>query len=351
MNKKTLKVYDTCTGKYVDIEVSTEIYEAYMRTGWNIHDNNESFYEHEIQFSALIGGKNDCFENFHEFVTGSEDTIETSCKNTLLSDGDKAKYLVHDCHDAIIDRDTYNRAQQEIAKRSSVIKRSDKTKTDHGKYSSIYALSELLICGECGSSYRRVTWNVHGKKSIVWRCINRLDHGTRYCKDSPSIHEDKLHAAIAKAMNKVYTGDSEFMSIVDQNIESVLSEADEIGQAISKMESRIKEIEKQRDNLIELVTIGAMDIEASDGKFKALKDEESYLRQQILQLKEQAKTSDDLRHTLSLISEELKRYGDSIIEYDDIAVRKVIDCIKVMSKTKIIISFKGGFEMEADIEP
>lgn len=141
------------------------------------------------------------------------------------------------------------------------------------------------------------------------------------------------------------------MSIVDQNIESVLSEADEIGQAISKMESRIKEIEKQRDNLIELVTIGAMDIEASDGKFKALKDEESYLRQQILQLKEQAKTSDDLRHTLSLISEELKRYGDSIIEYDDIAVRKVIDCIKVMSKTKIIISFKGGFEMEADIEP
>ena len=152
-------------------------------------------------------------------------------------------------------------------------------------------------------------------------------------------------------MNKVYTGDSEFMSIVDQNIESVLSEADEIGQAISKMESRIKEIEKQRDNLIELVTIGAMDIEASDGKFKALKDEESYLRQQILQLKEQAKTSDDLRHTLSLISEELKRYSDSIIEYDDIAVRKVIDCIKVMSKTKIIISFKGGFEMEADIEP
>lgn len=90
MNKKTLKVYDTCTGKYVDVEVSTEIYEAYMRTGWNIHDNNESFYEHEIQFSALIGGKNDCFENFHEFVTESEDTIETSCKNTLLSDAQSA---------------------------------------------------------------------------------------------------------------------------------------------------------------------------------------------------------------------------------------------------------------------
>ena len=265
--------------------------------------------------------------------------------------GDKAKYLVHDCHDAIIDRDTYNRTQQELAKRSSMIKRSDKTKTDHGKYSSIYALSEILICGECGSSYRRVTWNVHGKKSIVWRCINRLDHGTRYCKDSPSIHEDKLHAAIAKAMNKIYSGNSEFMSIINQNIACVLSESDEIGQAISKMESRIKEIEKQRDKLIELVTIGALDIEASDDKFKALKDEESYLRNQILQLQEQAKSSDDLRYTLSIISEELKKYSDNIIEYDDIAVRKVIDCIKVMSKNKICITFKGGFEMEAEIEP
>lgn len=56
-------------------------------------------------------------------------------------------------------------------------------------------------------------------------------------------------------MNKIYSGDSEFMSIINQNIACVLSESDEIGQAISKMESRINEIEKQRDNLIELVTI------------------------------------------------------------------------------------------------
>lgn len=160
-----------------------------------------------------------------------------------------------------------------------------------------------------------------------------------------------LLSVVHIVLGVIYLSTGFLHDIINQNIACVLYESDEIGQAIPKMESRIKEIEKQRDNLIELVTIGALDIEASDDKFKALKDEESYLRNQILQLKEQAKTSDDLRHTLSLISEELKRYGDSIIEYDDIAVRKVIDCIKVMSKNKICITFKGGFEMETEIEP
>ena len=77
MNKKTVKVYDTFTGKMVEIEVSQEVYEAYMRTEWNIHDNNETFYAHEIQFSQLIGGEKNAFENFHEFILDGDPTAES----------------------------------------------------------------------------------------------------------------------------------------------------------------------------------------------------------------------------------------------------------------------------------
>ena len=88
MNKKTLKVYDTCTGKYVEVEVSTEIYEAYMRTKWSIENNNNSFFDHEIQFSALIGGNEGCFENFHEFIvddTTMSDAIKRTNIESILS--------------------------------------------------------------------------------------------------------------------------------------------------------------------------------------------------------------------------------------------------------------------------
>ena len=81
-------------------------------------------------------------------------------------------YLVTDHHVPIVDRDTYNRVQQELARRSSKRKVSDKTTTEQGKYSSKYALTELLICGHCGTPYRRTTWAARGKKQIVWRCIS-----------------------------------------------------------------------------------------------------------------------------------------------------------------------------------
>lgn len=67
---KTLKgVFNAATGKYDDVEVSDEVFTAYTRSGWNIDDNNASFYKHEIQISSLIGNEDDNYENFHEFLT------------------------------------------------------------------------------------------------------------------------------------------------------------------------------------------------------------------------------------------------------------------------------------------
>ena len=56
--------------------------------------------------------------------------------------------------------------------------------TEQGKYSAKYALSELLVCGECGTPYKRCTWARNGKKRIVWRCVSRLEFGTKYCHNS-----------------------------------------------------------------------------------------------------------------------------------------------------------------------
>ena len=71
--------------------------------------------------------------------------------------GERAMYLVSDCHPAIIDRETFNLVQQELARRSSKRKISDRARTEQGRYSGRYALTELMICGECGTPYRRVT--------------------------------------------------------------------------------------------------------------------------------------------------------------------------------------------------
>ena len=101
---------------------------------------------------------------------------------------DRPQYYVENNHPPIVSREIFDRVQEEMARRASKRKVKEKgTKTESGKYSSKYALTDMLICGHCGTPYRRCTWSRAGKKKIVWRCISRLDYGRKYCPDSLSV--------------------------------------------------------------------------------------------------------------------------------------------------------------------
>ena len=99
----TVKVYNTISNQFEDVAVTKEIYDTYRRTEWNIKDNNESFYEHEIQMSGLIGGEDDGYENFREFVdeenTPERNIVYAEIKKALLESVDELaeeeRALVH----------------------------------------------------------------------------------------------------------------------------------------------------------------------------------------------------------------------------------------------------------------
>lgn len=64
-------------------------------------------------------------------------TVDCILHKQVKNNGEKNKYIVYDCHPAIIGRDTYNRVQQELARRGSIRKRSDKTETEQGHYARV----------------------------------------------------------------------------------------------------------------------------------------------------------------------------------------------------------------------
>lgn len=108
----------------------------------------------------------------------------------IVNNGERVKFYVENNHEGIISSEKYALVQEELARRTSKPKIKQKgTKTEQGKYSSKYALTELLVCGECKTPYRRCTWTMKGQKKIVWRCINRLDYGKKYGRVSS---ENKL---------------------------------------------------------------------------------------------------------------------------------------------------------------
>ncbi len=205
-----------------------------------------------------------------------------------------------------------------------------------------------MICGECGTPYRRCTWNVHGRKQIVWRCISRLDHGSKYCKNSPAIHEEPLHRAIVQAVNEFYDCGDDVARILKANVESVLAGMEE--SKIKKIEDRLKEIDKVRNDMISLITSGSYDEDTLDAEFAKLYEEETQLSEKLLSLKAQCKVSKDTNQKIDITLAEIETNRFQLEAFDDVLIRKLIECIKVISKTEIIIIFKGGYEVKAEVE-
>ena len=277
-------------------------------------------------------------------------TFTSDCitHKVVKNHGERPMYLVTDHHVPIVDRDTYNRVQQELARRSSKRKVSDKTTTEQGKYSSKYALTELLICGHCGTPYRRTTWAARGKKQIVWRCISRLEHGKKYCPDSPTIKEENLHQGIIKAINNYYSCRNDIARILKANIGTVLECQGQ--EEIIAAENRLKEIDRARNELVGLIATGGCDEDKLDSEFEKLYEEEQSLSERLAMLKSKNQTSAETQAKLDKIIDMIEHEKFELETFDNVLIRKLIECVKVLSKTEILVIFKGGYEVRTEIE-
>ena len=94
MENRILKVYDTITRKLVDVEVPQDIYDEYKMLEWRIKKKNRSFYDHEVQFSMLIGNSNSSLEGFNEFISDPEDTVDKAVNAVITEDLNKCLHLL-----------------------------------------------------------------------------------------------------------------------------------------------------------------------------------------------------------------------------------------------------------------
>lgn len=334
-------------------EVVRRIFESYL-AGMSVANIKKMLESENI---PAAGGKPQWSEGALQYLLRNEKycgdallqkTYVESClsKKTKKNNGELPKYLVQNHHAAIIDRYLFERVQAEIARRAGKRKVSDKTsKTQQSKYSSRYALTELLVCGECGAAFRRVTWAKRGKKKVVWRCISRLDYGTKYCKKSPTIEEDRLHTAVLHAINTMMSDREKLIGIIRTNLAATLSEKN--GDTVNPLviENRIHELEGVT---MELVTIAQKtgSSESYESKFTALKDEIGSLRQTLEQCRAKQNGPDEVTRQIDDICRALRNAPFESTEYSDSVVRQLIDTIKVMNKDKLIIIFKGGVQIE-----
>lgn len=151
-----------------------------------------------------------------------------------------------------------------------------------------------------------------------------------------------------KAINEYYDCREDVARILKSNVESVLTG---LGQSeIQAIEERLKEIDTARSDLIGLITNGACDEDKLDSEFAKLYEEETQLSEKLLSLKAQANADNDTQKKIQSTLAEIEKEKFELEAFDDVLIRKLIECVKVMSKTELLIIFKGGYEVSAEIE-
>ena len=275
-----------------------------------------------------------------------EDTISKKVKKNT---GQLPMYLIQNHHEGIVSREMFNAAQAELARRNAGKAPSQKqAPTGKAKYSAKYALSDRLVCGECGTLHRRCVWTHHGQHRIVWRCISRIDYGTRYCHNAPTIDEKPLQDAILAAINSVMSRKDALVEQVADAMRMELLPSGGETMSIGDIDRLIEAQEKRFGELFASVKSN-QDFMARADEFKAINETLSSLKRRKALLLERmnrdSAASWRVDEAIGLLSE-----GNvELTEWEEGTIRQLVDTVKVISKEKILVTLQGGVEIKQDM--
>lgn len=387
MKKNTVRVYDTMSKKYVDVEVSEEVRIYYNRTQWNIDDNNESFYNHEIQFSALIGGKDGTFENFRKFINEHQDVKKKAVHKVLVerlydclifllqSDrelipsskrhklwtahsvkyiltneryigdavfqknyvtetiphlekrnyGEKSKYYVSDSNPAIVEKTIFETVQKMLEDR-------------HKPYlNSGHFLSGRIYCNNCGSTFKYKK-NTCGDR---WVC-RKPDVSAEKCLSKP-VSQEQIYDAFITLYNKLKLNYSVIFPPLLLQLQELKKRKFSGNQRYMDMSKEIAELKEQTHVLARLRTKGFLDeskyleqTSAINAKINRLGSEQRKITQ--------SDDEDDIIDKIKEVASIIENGIELMTTFDEILYESLIEKIVVIDQNKLKFQLYGGLK-------
>lgn len=263
--------------------------------------------------------------------------------------GQLPMYLTRDHHEGIVSRDTFHAAKAEFARRNAGRAPSRKqAPTGRSCYSAKHALTGRLMCGECGTLYRRCVWSKRGQKKAVWRCTSRIDYGSMYCRQSPTLHEGPLQMAILAAINSVMSRKDVLVGQIEDAMRTELAPIPGETMSLSDIDRKLADLDREFKELFQASKEDGGYLNYADAfrriteEMGALKDRKVFL---LAQMESGSAANRRIRDAVAILSA-----GDSqLTEWDESIIRQLVDTVEVLSADRIRVCLRGGMEIEQSI--
>ena len=269
-------------------------------------------------------------------------------KKVVKNTGQLPMYLIQNNHPSIISREVYQAVQAEKARRSATASPSTKTSsTGRTCYASKFALSERLVCGECGTLYRRCTWKRNGKTRIVWRCVSRLDYGTKYCHQSPTMDEEPLQRAIMAAINSIMDPQEKINGLITDAALEETGKLPNSAMTLGDINRRLEELEAEFNALFN--QSGGIDKNAV--KFREIANEMAALKEQRERISAQLRNNKAAQEHVHTMATVLNQEDHHLTQWDEEMIRQLVHTVKVISADHIRVYLNDGTEIDQEVHP
>ena len=271
-------------------------------------------------------------------------------KKVKKNTGQLPMYLVQNHHEGIISRETFDAAQAELARRSAGKSPSKKNApTGRSRYSSKYALSDRLYCGECGTRYQRCTWrNRDGSKRIVWRCVSRVDYGNKYCHDSPTLDEEPLHRAILASINSTVKGKDRIIYNLKSAMEKELAPVAGQQLSLSEIDSQLEQLNTEFSKALAEASESGDQAAYSD-RFREIMQKQTALKAQRDEIQRMLAESGKATAHIEQCRQAAETTPSAITEWDEALIRQVVESVTVETGSEIIVALKSGASIHQEL--
>ncbi|WP_407312004.1 recombinase family protein [Desulfosporosinus sp. SB140] len=248
-------------------------------------------------------------------------TVDFLTKKRVKNTGHAAQYYVENSHEAIISKEEFAAVQMELERRANM---RGYSKTGKSKFTSDYAFSGTLFCGNCGSKFRRMKWGRGKNEQIVWVCINHQMNGNEAC-EMKAVKEKALEKAFVRAMNRIIASKETY----------IIEEISGTEYDFEAIDARLKDLQQELVNVVrnnqEYSSLAA-EIERLQVHKQRLKGDEA-----------EKVWRDRMREDFMAYLD--AREGKLLDKFDGDLFRRLVEKVKVLSMVEVVFVFKIGVEM------
>ena len=182
----------------------------------------------------------------------------------------------------------------------------------------------------------------------VWRCVSRLDYGTKYCHNSPTLDEESLQRSILAAINSVMSQKSDLIRQITSAMEVEVAPVPGENMSLAEIEQRLNEL---NDRTRELVAEAARtkDPDTYATKLREIMNEVAELKEKRAHIAEQRQNNAQAVRRIEDAVAAMEQASCHICKWDEALIRQLVDTVKVHSAKKITVYLRGGVQVDQDM--